>query len=63
MEMTGNTVLITGGTSSIELAFAEKFLELGNKIIICVRREYILKKIQKEHKEIITMECDVSKKE
>ena len=41
MEMTGNIVLITGGTSSIELAFAEKFLELGNKIIICSRREYI----------------------
>jgi len=43
MKITGNTVLITGGTSGIGLSFAEKLLKLGNQIIICGRREVILR--------------------
>jgi NAD(P)-dependent dehydrogenase (short-subunit alcohol dehydrogenase family) len=32
MKLTGRTILITGGTAGIGLAFALKFLELGNQI-------------------------------
>lgn len=34
MELAGNTILITGGTSGIGLALGKKFLALGNKVIV-----------------------------
>jgi uncharacterized oxidoreductase len=60
MQLTGNTILITGGTSGIGLAFAEAFLELGNKVIICGRREDRLYALKEKHPEIGTRLCDVS---
>jgi uncharacterized oxidoreductase len=60
MKITGNTILITGGTSGIGLGFAEEFLKLGNKVIICGRREQRLKQIKEKHPEIVTRVCDVS---
>ncbi|HWJ78042.1 MAG TPA: short-chain dehydrogenase, partial [Niallia sp.] len=32
MKLSGNTILITGGSAGIGLAFAERFLKLGNKV-------------------------------
>lgn len=60
MQTTGNTILITGGTSGIGLAFAEEFLRLRNKVIICGRRENRLAEIQQKHPEIITRVADVA---
>jgi uncharacterized oxidoreductase len=60
MQITGNTVLITGGTSGIGLAFAEKLLALGNQIIICGRREDRLKQINDKYPSIITRKCDIT---
>jgi uncharacterized oxidoreductase len=60
MQLSGNTILITGGTSGIGLAFAEELLKRGNKIIICGRREYRLAEIKKKFPDMITMECDIS---
>lgn len=37
MQLSGNTILLTGGSSGIGLAFAKKFVELGNKVIITGR--------------------------
>ncbi len=63
MKTSGNTILITGGTSGIGLAFAKRFLELHNKVIICGRREERLYKIKEAYKEIETRVCDIQLKE
>lgn len=60
MQTTNNTILITGGSAGIGLGFAEEFLKLGNKIIICGRREDRLNKVKEKHPEIITRKCHVS---
>jgi len=59
MELKNNTILITGGTSGIGLGFAEALSKLGNKVIICGRREDRLKQISKNNPSIITRKCDV----
>lgn len=60
MKTTGNTILITGGSSGIGLGFAEEFLKLGNTVIICGRREDRLKKVKEKHPAIHIKTCDVS---
>lgn len=60
MNLTGNTVLITGGTSGIGLSLAEEFLKQGNTVIITGRREDRLKAIKERLAEIITKVSDVS---
>jgi len=60
MQLSGNTVLITGGTSGIGLAFAEKFLQAGSKVIITGRREERLKKIQEDYPAMVVTTSDVA---
>ncbi len=60
MKTTNNTLLITGGSSGIGLGFAKEFLRLGNKIIICGRKEDRLNKVKEAYPEIIIRACDVS---
>ncbi|WP_342042335.1 SDR family oxidoreductase [Bacillus sp. OTU2372] len=63
MKMTGNTILITGGASGIGFAFAERFLERGNEVIIVGRREEKLREVKERFPSIHTMVCDVSKQD
>jgi uncharacterized oxidoreductase len=60
MQTTGNTILITGATSGIGWAFGEEFVRLGNKVIVCGRREERLKQIGEKHPSISTRVCDVA---
>ncbi|MFB9761667.1 SDR family NAD(P)-dependent oxidoreductase [Ectobacillus funiculus] len=60
MKLSGNTILITGGASGIGLAFAERFLKAGSKVIVCGRREGKLQEATEKFPELITRVCDVT---
>ncbi|MDO3410566.1 SDR family NAD(P)-dependent oxidoreductase [Saccharibacillus sp. CPCC 101409] len=59
MKLTGNTILITGGGSGIGLAFAERFLQLGNTVIVCGRREHVLEAAKEQHPGLISRVADL----
>jgi Short-chain dehydrogenase involved in D-alanine esterification of lipoteichoic acid and wall teichoic acid (D-alanine transfer protein) len=60
MELSGNTILITGGATGIGLAFARRFLEAGNEVIICGRRAERLQEAKEKFPQIHTRVCDVA---
>lgn len=63
MKISGNTILITGGSMGIGFTLAEKFLNTGNEVIICGRREDKLAEAKSKLPQITTIVCDVSKPE
>jgi uncharacterized oxidoreductase len=60
MKLTDNTILITGGSSGIGLAFAERFLKLGNTVIVVGRNEVKLEEAKKSYPALITKSCDLT---
>jgi uncharacterized oxidoreductase len=59
MRLTGRTILITGGSAGIGLAFALKFLELGNEVIVTGRRQSVLDVVKAQHPKLHTIQSDV----
>jgi len=58
MRLTGRTILITGGSAGIGLAFALKFLELGNDVIVTGRRQAVLDAVKARHPKLHTIQSD-----
>ncbi len=62
MNISNNTVLITGGASGIGFALAKRFVKAGSQVIVCGRRQEQLDKAKAECPELAIIQCDVSKK-
>jgi uncharacterized oxidoreductase len=60
MKSTGNTILITGGTSGIGLGLARRFLGAGNNVIVTGRRPGQLERVAIAHPGIKTLQLDVT---
>jgi len=60
MQLSGNTILITGGSAGIGLAFAAKFLELDNTVIVTGRKQDKLDAAKAAHPALHTYQSDVA---
>jgi len=60
MNLKGRTILITGGSAGIGLAFALKFAELGNEVIVTGRRQAVLDGVKAKYPMLHTLQSDVS---
>ena len=60
MKLTGRTILITGGSAGIGLAFALKFLELGNEVVVTGRRQSVLDQVKAKYPRLHTIQSDVA---
>ena len=63
MELSNNTILITGGTSGFGYEFANRLLALGNTVIITGRDQAKLDLTKKKLPGVHTFQSDVSKAE
>jgi uncharacterized oxidoreductase len=60
LNLSGNTVLVTGGASGIGLAIAERFLKAGSEVIICGRREDKLRESKSRNPKFQTRVVDLA---
>ncbi len=60
MKLTGNTILITGGSSGIGFEFVKQLSALKNTVLITGRDTKKLEKIKKEFSEVQIFQSDVS---
>lgn len=60
MNLTANTILITGGAAGIGLALARQLSKRGNRVVICGRSADTLHDAQVQVPALITRVCDIT---
>lgn len=60
MQITGNTILITGGGSGIGRGLAESFHQEGNQVIVCGRRQQMLNDVTSANPGIKSLLLDIN---
>lgn len=60
MKLTNRTILVTGGSAGIGLAFALKFAELGNEVIVTGRRQALLDELKAKHPKLHAIRSDAA---
>lgn len=60
MNLTGNTILITGGTSGIGYELTKQLLERGNTVIVTGRNKERLDRVKKQLPQVNVIQSDVS---
>ena len=60
MNLSNNKILITGGATGIGLGLTKRFIEHNNRVIICGRRESVLKEVADLYPGMIIRVCDLS---
>ncbi len=60
MRLSNNKILITGGATGIGLGLTKRFIQENNTVIICGRREAVLKEVAEQYPSVITKVCDLS---
>jgi len=63
MKTTGNTILLTGGTSGIGRGLAEAFHDRGNRVIVTGRQQGLLDEISAERPGLVGMPLDLDDRE
>lgn len=58
MQLSGNTILLTGGSSGIGLALTERLMHAGNQVIVTGRRTSALDAIREKFPSVITETSD-----
>jgi len=60
MNLSNNTILLTGGATGIGLALAWRFAQAGSQVIICGRRADRLREAQQQVPSLHFYECDLA---
>ncbi len=60
MKLSGNHILITGGATGIGLGLAKRFIEGGNRVLVCGRRADKLAEAAQALPGLETFACDVA---
>jgi len=60
MRLSNRPILTTGGSAGIGLAFAHRFAELGNEVIVTGRRQAVLDQVKAMHPKLHTIQSDVA---
>lgn len=63
MKITNKKILITGGASGIGFGLADRFVQDGNTVLICGRREEALQEAAAKLPGLVMKQCDLSKAE